>query len=108
VADRQPDVRRIPPRHEAIEGATHVLVSHGHADQLTDAADIARELSIPCVGIYDLMSHWEQKHGITDRRLQQGRHGGARRRARDDGERHPFLLLAGGTGRSTPGPRRAS
>jgi L-ascorbate metabolism protein UlaG (beta-lactamase superfamily) len=51
-------------RGEAIEGATRVVVSHGHADHSTDAADIARERGVPCVGIYDLMSHLEAKHGI--------------------------------------------
>ena len=52
-------------RHEAIDGATHVLVTHGHGDHAQDAVDIAKELNIPVVGIFDLMSFWEQKHGIA-------------------------------------------
>ena len=51
-------------RHDAIADATHVLLSHGHFDHATDAPDIAKELGVPAVGIFDLMSHWEQKHGI--------------------------------------------
>jgi len=51
-------------RGEAIAGATHVLVSHGHFDHVTDAAPIARELGIPLVGIFDLMSWLEQSEGV--------------------------------------------
>ncbi len=51
-------------RGEAIAGATHVLVSHGHADHSGDAVAIAAELGIPVVGIYDLMSWWQERHGV--------------------------------------------
>lgn len=51
-------------RAEAIAGATHVLVSHGHGDHAGDALGIAQELDIPAVGIYDLMHWWETAHGI--------------------------------------------
>jgi L-ascorbate metabolism protein UlaG (beta-lactamase superfamily) len=51
-------------RAEAIAGATHVLVSHAHGDHASDAVAIATELDIPVVGIYDLVSFWEGKHGI--------------------------------------------
>ncbi|MBN2905166.1 MAG: metal-dependent hydrolase [Rhodobacteraceae bacterium] len=56
-----------PPdrRAEAIAGATHILITHGHGDHTGDALAIAREGSIPCVGIYDLMSWWEEKEGIA-------------------------------------------
>ncbi|MCO8144535.1 metal-dependent hydrolase [Rhodovulum tesquicola] len=52
-------------RAEAIAGATRILVTHGHFDHIADAVAIAREMSIPCVGIYDLMSWWEEKEGIA-------------------------------------------
>ncbi len=52
-------------RQEAIRGATHVLVTHGHSDHIHDAVEIAKELDIPVAGIFDLMSFWEQKHGIA-------------------------------------------
>lgn len=51
-------------RAEAIGGATAVLVTHGHGDHSGDAVQIARELGVPAVGIYDLMSHWETTEGI--------------------------------------------
>ncbi len=51
-------------RAEAIRGASHVLVSHGHGDHSGDSVAIAKELSIPVVGIYDLVSWWQQKEGI--------------------------------------------
>lgn len=53
-------------RHdEAVAGATHILVSHGHGDHSGDAVALSKKLSIPVVGIYDLMSWWEQKSGIS-------------------------------------------
>ncbi|MCT8329807.1 metal-dependent hydrolase [Albidovulum sediminis] len=52
-------------RAEAIRGATHLLITHGHGDHTGDAIAIAKELSIPVVGIYDLMSWWEGAHGIA-------------------------------------------
>ncbi len=51
-------------REEAVLGATHVLVSHGHGDHSGDAVAIAAELGVPVVGIYDLISWWQEKHGI--------------------------------------------
>lgn len=51
-------------RTEAIAGATHILVSHGHGDHSGDAIEISKELGIPIVGIYDLMSWWETKNGV--------------------------------------------
>lgn len=43
-------------REKALEGATHVLLTHGHGDHSGSAVAIAKEKSIPLVGIYDLMS----------------------------------------------------
>jgi L-ascorbate metabolism protein UlaG (beta-lactamase superfamily) len=51
-------------RREAIEGATHVLLTHAHFDHASEAVEIAKELGIPVVGIFDLMNFWQQKHGI--------------------------------------------
>ena len=41
----------------ATSGATHILLTHGHGDHSGDSLAIARDLDIPIVGIYDLMSH---------------------------------------------------
>ena len=51
-------------RSDAISGATHVLLTHGHGDHSADAVAISRELGIPVVGIYDLISHWEKTEKI--------------------------------------------
>lgn len=51
-------------RDEAIAGATHVLITHGHGDHAGDALAIARERKIPIVGIYDLVSTWQTHQGI--------------------------------------------
>lgn len=51
-------------RAEAIAGATHVLLTHGHGDHSADAVEICHDLAIPLVGIYDLTSWFEAKDGI--------------------------------------------
>lgn len=51
-------------RAEAIAGATHVLVTHGHGDHSADAVAIGKEMGIPLVGIYDLMSWLSDKDGV--------------------------------------------
>lgn len=53
-------------RAEAIAGATHVLITHGHGDHSGDALAIAREKSIPLVGIYDLVTWWGAQHGLDN------------------------------------------
>lgn len=52
-------------RAEALDGATHVLLTHAHGDHASDAAAICAEKGIPLVGIYDLVSYLEGKHGIA-------------------------------------------
>lgn len=52
-------------RDEAVAGATHILITHGHGDHTGDTLALARELGVPVVGIYDLISHWESVEGIT-------------------------------------------
>lgn len=51
-------------RDEALRGATHVVLTHGHGDHTGDGPQIALDLGIPMVGIYDLMGHMEKKHGV--------------------------------------------
>jgi L-ascorbate metabolism protein UlaG (beta-lactamase superfamily) len=51
-------------RSRAIGGATHILLTHGHGDHSGDATSLAKELGIPVVGIYDLMSFWADSEGI--------------------------------------------
>lgn len=51
-------------RDEAVAGATHILLSHGHGDHAGSALDLARQLSLPIVGIADLVGFWKTRHGI--------------------------------------------
>ncbi|SIS63071.1 metal-dependent hydrolase [Paracoccus saliphilus] len=51
-------------RQEAITGATHILLTHGHGDHTGDALSIAKEHDIPIAGIYDLITHWGNHQGI--------------------------------------------
>lgn len=51
-------------RDEAVAGATHILITHGHGDHTGDTLALARDLGVPVVGIYDLVSHWESAEGI--------------------------------------------
>jgi L-ascorbate metabolism protein UlaG (beta-lactamase superfamily) len=51
-------------RDEAVAGATHILLSHGHGDHSGNALALAQELAIPVVGIADLISLWTRHHGI--------------------------------------------
>ncbi len=48
----------------AIEGATHILLTHTHFDHVVDVVGLARKLGIPAVGQYDLMGYWAEKEGI--------------------------------------------
>lgn len=51
-------------RAEALAGVTHVLVTHGHADHAAEAGAIARALSVPLVGIYDLVGLLAKREGV--------------------------------------------
>lgn len=50
---------------DAVKGVTHLLLTHGHGDHSADVLDIAKEERVPIVGIYDLMSHWEDRLGLS-------------------------------------------
>ncbi|WP_071675119.1 metal-dependent hydrolase [Nioella nitratireducens] len=49
---------------EAIDGATHILLTHAHFDHVADTLDLAREKKIPVVGQFDLMSFWQEHEHI--------------------------------------------
>lgn len=52
-------------QHEAaVAGATHLLLTHGHFDHIADILPLARKLSVPVLGQYDLISHWEETEDI--------------------------------------------
>lgn len=51
-------------QHEAATaGATHLILTHAHFDHVADMLPLARKLSVPIVGQYDLMGYWaEHEH----------------------------------------------
>ncbi|MCF1708770.1 metal-dependent hydrolase [Tabrizicola sp. J26] len=49
---------------EAIRGATHVLLTHGHGDHAGNAAATAKAQGIPLVGIYDLVTWYQAREGV--------------------------------------------
>lgn len=51
-------------RADAIKGATHILITHGHGDHTDDAVTIAKELGVPIIGIYELVEFWKKSEGI--------------------------------------------
>ena len=51
-------------RAEAIRGATHILLTHGHGDHLGDSSAVAKELDIAIHGIYDLMGFLAARDGV--------------------------------------------
>ena len=52
-------------RAAAIDGATAILITHGHGDHAGDALGVSRETGAPLVGIYDLMSWWADTEGAN-------------------------------------------
>ncbi len=51
-------------RARVIAGATHLLITHGHADHASEAVDIAKETGAQVVGIYDWVSWVTGAEGI--------------------------------------------
>ena len=49
----------------ATTGATHILITHGHFDHITDLVTLSKALNAPAVGIYDFMGHFETAHGLS-------------------------------------------
>ena len=95
-------------RAEAIVGASHILLSHGHGDHSGDAVALSSELGIPVVGIYDLMSHWAERHDIQTVGFNKGGTvtlGDVKVTLSTRCIRRPS---AGRTARSMPAPRRGS
>ena len=51
-------------RAEAVAGATHILITHGHGDHASEAAAIAKETGAPVIGIYDWVAWVTESEGI--------------------------------------------
>jgi len=51
-------------RSKAVEGATHILITHGHGDHIGDAVEIAKETGAKVVTNYDLCM-WLATQGLA-------------------------------------------
>lgn len=49
---------------DAIQGVTHVLITHGHGDHTADALAVCKSHHVPLVGIADLVTWWTSEQGI--------------------------------------------
>jgi len=49
---------------EAVEGATHILLTHCHFDHVVDVVSLCKKLNVPAVGQYDIMAYWGDGEGI--------------------------------------------
>lgn len=48
----------------AINGATHILLTHGHFDHISSTLPLSKEKDIPVVGQFDLVNYWTEHEGI--------------------------------------------
>lgn len=48
----------------AVEGATHILLTHVHFDHVIDVLPLAKRLGVPVVGQYDLMGLWAETEEV--------------------------------------------
>ena len=48
----------------ATTGATHLILTHTHFDHVADMLPLARKLSVPIVGQYDLMGYWSEHEAV--------------------------------------------
>ncbi|MFW8593548.1 metal-dependent hydrolase [Cribrihabitans neustonicus] len=52
-------------QHEAaVEGATHIILTHVHFDHVVDVLPLAKRLEVPVVGQYDMMGFWGETEEV--------------------------------------------
>lgn len=51
-------------RAEALAGATHLLITHGHGDHAADSLAVARTQGLPIACIHELSEIWRMQDGI--------------------------------------------
>ncbi len=48
----------------AVQGATHILLTHAHFDHVIDVLSLARKLDVPVIGQFDVMNLWSETENI--------------------------------------------
>jgi len=56
----------------AVEGATNILLTHAHFDHSVDVVRLSKELGVPLLGQYDVMSWWGESEGIETTGMNKG------------------------------------
>jgi len=51
-------------RAEALAGASHILISHGHGDHAASTLAVARETGAPVLCIHELSERWGSEEGV--------------------------------------------
>ncbi|KJZ19702.1 metal-dependent hydrolase [Loktanella sp. S4079] len=52
-------------RNAAINGATYILITHGHGDHASEAVEISRETGARIVCIHELSDYWNETEGMN-------------------------------------------
>ncbi len=52
-------------RAEALDGATHLALSHGHGDHASNALSIARETGAQLLCVHEIATRWADQEGIN-------------------------------------------
>lgn len=52
-------------RDAALEGATAILITHGHFDHVAGVPELAKERGLPVYGIVELMGFWDDVHQLN-------------------------------------------
>ena len=58
-------------RAEAVAGATHILITHGHGDHAADAASVSAETGAPVICVHELAEIWGAQ-GVDARGMGKG------------------------------------
>jgi L-ascorbate metabolism protein UlaG (beta-lactamase superfamily) len=56
----------------AVERATHILVTHGHFDHISEVPDLSKAHDLPVSGMYELVDHLVREGAVEGQRYNRG------------------------------------